>query len=164
MEVHGYTETGSIEVTVDGDLLIVPDDATNRHRQMLAEWEAAGNVIPPYVPPAPTEVDINSERSRRILAGKDIGGIYVTGRDEDQRNLTNLALAAQVRLAGGDTSTITVYRDGNNLDHELTPPQMLALWQAASTYVSDLYAASWALKAETPIPTDYADDQHWPAA
>jgi hypothetical protein len=40
---------------------------------------------------------------------------------------------------------------------------MLALWQAASTYVSGLYAASWALKAMAPMPEDYADDQWWPS-
>lgn len=57
MEVHGYNSSGSIEITIDGSLLSVPDDPGNRHRQMVAEWEAQGNVIPPFVPqpvaPAP---------------------------------------------------------------------------------------------------------------
>jgi hypothetical protein len=44
----------------------------------------------------------------------------LAGTDEDARNLTNLALAAQLRLAGEDAETITVYRDGDNLDHALT--------------------------------------------
>ncbi len=106
---------------------------------------------------------INAERRRRIEAGTVIGGIRVTGRDEDARNLTSLALAAQLRIAGGDTATITVYRDGDNVDHELTPPQVLALWQQSAAYVSALYAASWAIKAMEPIPADVTADALWAA-
>lgn len=29
----------------------VPDDMTNRYRIALADWEAEGNVIEPYIPP-----------------------------------------------------------------------------------------------------------------
>lgn len=104
---------------------------------------------------------INAERTRRIVAGKIVDGIRVTGRDEDARNLTNLALGAQLRLAAGDTETLTTFRDGDNVDHELTPPQIMSLWQQSSEYVSALYAASWALKALDPIPADFADDSHW---
>lgn len=54
MEIHGYTESGSITATIDGALMTIPDDMSNRHRQMIAEWEAAGNTIPPYIEPNPT--------------------------------------------------------------------------------------------------------------
>ncbi len=111
---------------------------------------------------ASADAAVNAERQRRILAGKVIDGVHVTGRDEDARNLTNLALAAQLRIAGGDTTTLTVYRDGQNIDHELTPPQMLALWQQSAAYVSALYAASWAIKAMDPLPADVTDDGLWP--
>jgi len=107
---------------------------------------------------------INAERTRRIIAGKLINGIHVTGRDEDARNLTNLALGAQVRIAGGDLTTLTTFRDGDNIDHDLTPLEIMSLWQQSSEYVSALYAASWALKALDPIPADFADDQYWPEA
>ncbi|MGN6773513.1 MAG: DUF4376 domain-containing protein [Rhizobiaceae bacterium] len=73
--------------------------------------------------------DVNAERDRRIIAGKTINDIAVTGRDEDARNLTNLALAAQLRIAAGDMTTLTTFRDGNNVDRDLTPSQMLDLWQ-----------------------------------
>jgi hypothetical protein len=105
---------------------------------------------------------INSERQRRISAGKVIDGVHVTGSDEDARNLTSLALAAQMRLAAGDTETTTTFRDGGNVDHELTPAQLLSLWQQSAEYVSALYAASWALKAMEPIPADFANDSYWP--
>lgn len=107
-------------------------------------------------------VAINAERQRRIEAGAIINDVYVTGRDEDARNLTNLALAAQMRIGMGDTETLTTYRDGDNVDHDLTPPQMLALWQQSAEYVSALYAASWAIKAMDPLPENVADDALWP--
>lgn len=53
MIVHGYTESGAIEAEIGGAHMFVPDDMGNRHRQMIAEWEAEGNVIPAYVPPLP---------------------------------------------------------------------------------------------------------------
>jgi Domain of unknown function (DUF4376) len=107
---------------------------------------------------------VNLERQRRIAAGGVINGVHVTGSDEDARNLMSLALAAQMRIAAGDTATITIYRDGNNVDHELTPAQMLNIWQQSAEYVSALYAASWALKAMDPIPEDYVADQYWPSS
>ena len=49
-----YCEGGSISAAIDGFQYIIPDDPANRHRQMIAEWEAEGNTIAPYVdPPAP---------------------------------------------------------------------------------------------------------------
>ena len=110
---------------------------------------------------ASTEAAVNAERQRRILAGTVIDGVHVTGRDEDALNLTNLALVAQLRIAGGDMTTPTVFRDGNNVDHELTPPQVLSLWQQSAAYVSALYAASWAIKAMDPMPEDVTADALW---
>lgn len=48
-----HTADGGIEATIDGVRMTVPDDLANRHRQMLAEWEAEGNTIAPYVEPEP---------------------------------------------------------------------------------------------------------------
>jgi hypothetical protein len=131
----------------------------------IASEEELSDVLRPYGLRGPViaNEDVNAERQRRVVAGKTINGVAVTGRDEDARNLTNLALAAQLRIGSGDTTTTTTFRDGNNVDHDLTPPQMLALWQASAAYVSALYEASWALKAMDPIPVDYADATHWPA-
>lgn len=110
------------------------------------------------------EMAVNAERTRRIVAGTTIGSIRVTGRDEDARNLSNLALAAQMMLAAGDATTVTVYRDGDNVDHELTPAQLLSLWQGSAAFVSALYQASWAIKAMEDIPADLSDDALWAGA
>lgn len=104
---------------------------------------------------------INVERERRIKHGTMINGVRVTGRDQDIRNLTNLALGAQLRVAAGDVTTVTIFRDGDNVDHALTPPQLLSLWQQANAYASALYARSWSIKAMDPLPADIADDALW---
>jgi len=50
MNIIGYNKNGAIRIIFDGSDIesIVPDDLSNRDRQLIAEWEAAGNVIPPY--------------------------------------------------------------------------------------------------------------------
>jgi hypothetical protein len=146
---------------VTGEDPKVQEAAANWTPELIATWQAERDAL--FNKPT-TADDVNQERTRRIVAGKTIDGIHVTGRDEDARNLTNLALAAQLRVASGDTATLTTFRDGDNVDHQLTPPQMLAVWQAASSYVSDLYSASWAIKAMDPLPEDVTSDHLWPAA
>ena len=126
------------------------------------KWDGAAVV--PYEPPPPvvTADDVNAERQRRIVAGRVLNGIRVTGRDVDARNLMSLALIAQMRIASGDTTTPTTFRDGDNLDHDLTPLQILTMWQESAAFVSALYQASWDIKAMDPIPADYTADQYWP--
>ncbi len=124
-----------------------------------------GSEIVPFEPPIPaaTSENVNRERSRRIAVGKVIDGVHVTGSDEDARNLANLGQIAKMMLDDGDTQTVTIYRDAANIDHALTPAEMVNLWRSSVSYVSALYAASWALKALDPIPADFAADDYWPA-
>lgn len=159
-QVSGRTDYWSSATAAYVEAL--PDDAA--YTPIASEAELS-DVLRPYGLRGPfiSSDDVNAERDRRIVAGKTINGIAVTGREEDARNLTNLALAAQMRIASGDTATLTTFRDGNNVDHDLTPAEMLALWQASAAYVSALYAASWVIKALDPIPLDFDADSRWPA-
>jgi hypothetical protein len=110
---------------------------------------------------------INAERERRIAAGTTVtvtgaGDIPVQGREVDVRNLQGLGLAALARVSTGDTATITTFRDANNVDHELTPPQVLELVQRAAGVVEAIIQASWAIKAMDPLPEDITADELWP--
>lgn len=112
---------------------------------------------------------INAERERRIAAGATVtvtgaGPIPVQGREVDVRNLQGLGLAALARVASGDTATITVFRDADNADHELTPPQVLELVQRAAAAAEAIIQASWAIKAMDPLPVDVTVDDLWPAS
>lgn len=121
----------------------------------------------PAVPPATTS-DVNDERARRLTAGTTVtvtghGPVALSGRDEDARNLQGLAFAAQLRLSQGDTAHQTTFRDAGNVDHVLTPAQVLEMWSLGSAWIEQVYAASWALKdTQGGIPADYANDGNWP--
>ncbi len=45
-----YNFDGGIVATIDGFQVFIPDNMENRHRLMVAEWEAGGGVIQPYTP------------------------------------------------------------------------------------------------------------------
>lgn len=69
MIVHGYTASGAIDATLDGVRMTIPDDMANRHRQMIAEWEKAGNEIPAFEPPPPpVPAEISDRQFFHILA------------------------------------------------------------------------------------------------
>jgi hypothetical protein len=119
--------------------------------------------------PIATNEDVNAERERRIAAGATVtvtgaGDIPVQGRDVDVRNLQGLGLGALARVSAGDTTTITTFRDADNVDHALTPPQVLELVQRAAGVVEAIFTASWTIKAMDPLPADITDDALWPAA
>lgn len=79
MEVLGYTETGSIAIIDHGEELVVPDDPLNRHRRLIADWEAEGNTIPPYAPPTMTDEEkraaMPSLTARQFRLGMIASGI-----------------------------------------------------------------------------------------
>ncbi|MBN7760268.1 hypothetical protein JYP52_03910 [Nitratireductor aquibiodomus] len=55
IETVKFNANGALITVIDGVAMTVPDDLENRHRQMIAEWEAEGNTIPPYAPPTMTD-------------------------------------------------------------------------------------------------------------
>lgn len=119
--------------------------------------------------PKPASANVNAERDRRVVAGSafDLSGyasrVRVTGDNTTKSNLQGLAFGAQLRLAQGDTSTLTPFRDADDVIHMLAPGQMIELWMRCANYVSACFAAGWALKDATDgIPADYADNEHWP--
>src|SRR5690349_7011657 len=70
--VHGFTRFGAIDATIDGQRVSIPDDAGNRDRALIAAWEAEGNTIPAYEPPAPTAEEMRAETFRSDPARVDL--------------------------------------------------------------------------------------------
>ena len=122
-----------------------------------------------YVDIVVTSEEVNIQRDGRTLPGR----ITVTSAfldapipvdmriPTDRDNLVLLSDIAKNKSAFGDTSPIA-FRDADNVIHSLTIQQILILATACAAYGSAVYAASWALKDNPPIPTDYRDDAHWP--
>jgi hypothetical protein len=140
MEINGYTESGSIEVTIDDQTAFVPDDTTNRHRRMIAEWEAEGNTIPPYEPPTPGAAEVKEECRRRILAIMS----------EDQQRNT---------LAAGQAATMQYGADPANWPADLQARQAVAL--AAWAEIERLRQRSNEIEEMEPMPADISSDELW---
>lgn len=141
MEVHGYTKSRSIEVTIDGSRMTVPDVPGNRHRRMIAEWEGEGNTIPAYEPPAPEpyypqnpaivaaayDVGIEDGSITGIGAGAKINagfaldtGLYMLFFDDEQPDANFFARVwdndAKLRCVDKDEYSITVAATDANGD------------------------------------------------
>lgn len=160
------------------------DLANNPDARTACGWEAAPDE-PEYDPQTqklvwgesdweiedadrPTAAEIDRERDARIMSGctvavTAIGDIPVVGRQQDKDNMQGLVQAATIRISAGDTATLTPFRDNDDVIHQLTPPQVVELWQGAASYLSAVYQYSWALKDNPPVPYDFKSDAYWPA-
>jgi hypothetical protein len=110
MEVHGYTRGGSIETTIDGARMTVPDDMGNRHRILIDEWEFVTtkngtrnrvNTVPAWVPPGLTAAEVDAERDKRIASGFIFNGNKFQSRPNDLQNIQGAVSAANVAVISG---------------------------------------------------------------
>ncbi|MEC9247311.1 MAG: DUF4376 domain-containing protein [Pseudomonadota bacterium] len=166
-----YTEDGNILAVINGEAMFVPDDPTNSHRQMIAEWEAEGNTIPAYVTPPITSHEVDAERDRRIDAGFTFGGVLYQSRPEDRENIAGAATAAlgamvngaqagDLRWHGGNSDFVWIAAD--NSTHTMDAQTVFNFGQAAMQHKQMHIFAGRALKETSPIPADFSDDSHWP--
>lgn len=140
----------------------IPEDkvSVGRTVQLVSGVVKWVHTLEDYVAPEVTSDDVNDERTRRIEQGSlfTVTGIAqqirVTGRPEDMDTLLALVVTAQLRISQND-NTVTQYRDGNNVDHMLSPAQIIELWGQSMAWVERVYKASWDIKAMSPIPADY---------
>lgn len=122
--------------------------------------------------PRPTGDQINAERDRRIEAGGTFdvigyGPIPLQGRLKDQINLQARLIAAQGAKAAGITDPILVLRDAADVNHMLTPDQMIELVTMGVAWIEATMQVSWDMKDgvapfEAGPPYDYTDDSYWP--
>lgn len=109
---------------------------------------------------------VNKKRLEVITDGTDVsitghGMVALQGRPEDQTSLQGLAFGAQLRLSMGDSVTPMEFLDRNNNLHQLTPMQILELWQKGAAFISAVYARSWEIKEMNPETTDTNDLVLW---
>lgn len=169
MNVLGYAEDGSIRIEVDGVTKTVPAGSPTAEGQMIAEWEAAGNTIPPFASPDLSASDVDREHDRRAAIGKTFtvagyGDVPLEGSLRTQTVLLALKDTARDMLAAGVTAPVLFFTDRDNGDHNLTPAQTIDLVDQGKAYMQALHEAKRLLKASPPIPADYADDSYWPPA
>lgn len=122
--------------------------------------------------PRPTGEEINAERDRRIGEGATFtvtgyGPVPLQGRLKDQINLQARLIAAQVAQAQGVTDPILLLRDAADINHMLTPDQMIELVGKGIAWIEATMQVSWDMKDgvapfEDGPPYDYVDDGYWP--
>jgi hypothetical protein len=111
--------------------------------------------------------DINELRDRKIVAGCMITltgistPLQVGGTQDNIRNISNLAQMAMYQSSMGITTAVP-FRDDKNVIYNLTPSQIIEMWQKSMQYISSLYQASWNLKDSNPVPLDFASQKYWP--
>jgi hypothetical protein len=108
---------------------------------------------------------VNTKRAKLIVAGTTVdvtgyGLVDLQGRPEDQATLHGLAFAAQIQISMGST-TPTNFLDRSNVQHTLTPSQVIDLWIKGASFMSQIYALSWAIKEMNPQTTDPDDAALW---
>lgn len=94
-----YLEDGSIVAVIDNVSLFIPDQQSNRHREMLASWEEDGNIIEPYSPPPVPIPDRVSRRRFRL-----------------QLEAAKLLEKADAWVATQDRSTQIAYEDSDGFN------------------------------------------------
>lgn len=178
MEVHGYTQTGFIDATIDGIRMTIPDDMSNRIRQMIAVWEASGNVIPPYLEISSNEItanQINIEKDNRINSGFIFQGKLYQSDVSSRENIAGAFSMATQAIAQGaltgnylwqklvDYSIDTPFTwiTSNNEIVPMDAQTVVQFGYSALAYKQKLIFKAYALKSMNPIPTDYMDDKYW---
>ena len=86
--------------------------------------------------------------------------VMQTRAPDDFRNINGLSTAALALANMGSTQTISV-RDAADVQHDLSLGQVIELGLQVQGGVSAIYEKSWALKAMSPIPLDFAADGYW---
>lgn len=145
-----YSKHGTIIAVIGGVEMTVPDDMANRHRVMLAEWEAGGNAIEPYSPPTLNLPVYAAEKRWQTEVGGTIwnGWPVLTDR-ESQNKITAEALAIEKgeRLDGDPWK----FADGEF--RPLTNAQMDSLAAAVRVYIRDSFAIEARVVAEIEAGT-----------
>ena len=131
-----YTESGTILAIVDGMEMIVPDDVENRHRIMIAEWEAAGNGIEPY---ENAGIDLVSyaedKRWQKETGGFELNGLHIATDDRSKLMISGARVAAEA-----DPEFTTSWKAADGAFVTLNAGQIIAISNAVLSHVSDCFA------------------------
>jgi hypothetical protein len=114
------------------------------------------------------ENDVIAERLRRLSVGfdYDFGGArgvhHIATTPEDLQNWDEVTkLAAACIASGNPDAQIAIKTDTGGTT--VTAMEWQGVLLAAGAFRQPIFAASFALQAMSPIPSDYASASYWPA-
>jgi hypothetical protein len=126
----------------------------------------ADQVVVTYAVPLPTVNDVAAERNRRLALGfnydfGDARGVHHIGTtDADMVGWGEVSTYAGALIDSGDVETLIAIATDTGLC-QVTAPEWRAVEVAAAEFRQPLWAASFALMAQSPIPEDYTNDTYW---
>ncbi|MAM60871.1 hypothetical protein [Maritimibacter sp. UBA3975] len=158
MEIHGYTQSGSIDATINGKRMSVPDAPGNRHRRMIAEWEAEGNTIPPF---ALSLNEAKAEARATMLAAlKEAEAPYLAGYSNGEPYSWDRKAREADAIAGGETDPAkfpVIAAEAQALG--VTPADVAAVVQTKATLFAAISGALSGIRQKWGAAIDAATDQ-----
>ncbi|HEY6032060.1 MAG TPA: hypothetical protein VIU44_15925 [Gaiellaceae bacterium] len=124
--------------------------------------------VEPAAPP-PTAENVQAERTRRLARGFNYtfpngdprGTVRIGTTETDMAGWDEVTKLAAAEIATGNASTeINILTDTGPV--VVTAQEWQSVLIAAGNFRQPIWAASFALQAQSPIPASYADDSHWP--
>lgn len=172
LEIHGFTVHGTIDATIDGVRCTVPNDPTNRHRQMIAEWEAEGNTIPSTNIPTETFAEAKEalfEKLSNIRFQHEVGGtIFQNVPLKTDRESTAIITAAYITALGDPEFTMN-WKVANGVFSTLTAQHIIAVGTVIRNHVQACFNHEMVLsnlihQANTKAELEAIDlEQGWPS-
>lgn len=141
IESAQFTEDGNILAVIDGTTLAVPDIPENRHRQMIAAWEAQDNTIAPHEAPA---VDLAAYTAARRWQ-KEVGGISVAGVAVATDDRSKMMIMGARLKAAADPGFSTGWKIAGGGFVRLGAAELIAISDAVLAHVDACFAIEAAL-------------------
>lgn len=166
--VYTYNAFGEgplgIKATIDGVETNAPSGSKKYAEIIVWCGDNSVTIAEPQTPPVTVE-HVQAECERRLALGfdydfEDARGVHTiatTEKDMDGwREVTDIANA---RIATSDTTAIGIATETGSC--QVTPLQWMDVLKAAAAFRQPIWAYSFALQAQDPIPANYTDDEHW---
>lgn len=147
--------------------LTVEDTAGYTHGDAVETLSASGlsRTYPDKTPIPVTVEQVQAECARRLALGFDYGfedgrGVHtIATTDKDMEGWREVTDLANARISTSDTTAITIATETGVC--QVTPTEWQGVLKAAAAFRQPIWAYSFALQAQDPIPQNYTDDEHW---
>ena len=154
----------------DKDLHLLEDAPSDDYKR---DGVPGSNWIPDTDKIVPAKLaEVNAVREAKIAQGipyqfPDSAGTIQTRDLTDARNIQINIVTALILQGAGETKPVMVFRDMEDVQHAMTPAQMLQMGLYVAQYGQAIYTASWQLKAAAAGMTaeqlkDFDIEGNWP--
>ena len=138
---------------------VVSSESTAQTLQTQSRREAAQQLASSLIR------SVDGERETRIAHGKPhtfpdgLAGTVQLRHERDIINVNAVGSAAMMMISAGDTETKMEFRDQEDVTHQMTAHEMLAMAQDVMGWISSQYAAAWTHKDAIKELVEAADGE-----